>query len=120
MANAAAVLDAPLVANCLGVDPTGPLGVRRVRWGGSLIETARVDAAVHLLTVAHLLRGRHRPISSWTVLCPVCGVDCTPGIYPHRPGDGECPHRDSVVTDVPVVEVLEAARELLRPEPGAS
>ncbi|TNH30345.1 glycosyltransferase family 9 protein [Micromonospora orduensis] len=67
----------------------------------------------NLITTAHPLRGRHRPISSWMVHCPVCGVDCTPGIYPHRPGDGECPHRDSFVTDVPVIEVLEAARDLL-------
>ncbi|MEV7329527.1 glycosyltransferase family 9 protein [Micromonospora sp. NPDC093244] len=67
----------------------------------------------NLITTANPLRGRHRPISSWMVHCPVCGVDCTPGIYPHRPGDGECPHRDSFVTDVPVVEVLEAARDLL-------
>ncbi|RUL91095.1 glycosyltransferase family 9 protein [Verrucosispora sp. FIM060022] len=67
----------------------------------------------NLITTATPLRARHRPITSWTVHCPVCGVDCTPGIYPHRPGDGECPHRDSFVTDVPVAEVLEAARELL-------
>ncbi|WP_444949668.1 glycosyltransferase family 9 protein [Micromonospora ureilytica] len=67
----------------------------------------------NLINGASPLRGRHRPISSWTVHCPVCGVDCTPGIYPHRPGDGECPHRDSFVTDVPVIEVREAARELL-------
>ncbi|MEU7612382.1 glycosyltransferase family 9 protein [Micromonospora sp. NPDC049204] len=67
----------------------------------------------NLINGASPLRGRHRPISSWTVHCPVCGVDCTPGIYPHRPGDGECPHRDSFVADVPVIEVLEAARELL-------
>ncbi|WP_328850889.1 glycosyltransferase family 9 protein [Micromonospora globbae] len=67
----------------------------------------------NFINTANPLRGRHRPISSWTVHCPVCGVDCTPGIYPHRPGDGECPHRDSFVTDVPVAEVLEAARELL-------
>ncbi|MEU4401197.1 glycosyltransferase family 9 protein [Micromonospora orduensis] len=67
----------------------------------------------NLITTANPLRGRHRPISSWMVHCPVCGVDCTPGIYPHRPGDGECPHRDSFVTDVPVIEVLEAARDLL-------
>ncbi|MEU6075894.1 glycosyltransferase family 9 protein [Micromonospora sp. NPDC047074] len=73
----------------------------------------------NLITVANPLRGRHRPISSWTVRCPVCGVDCTPGIYPHRPGDGECPHRDSFVGDVPVIEVVEAARELLHREPGA-
>ncbi|NGM12561.1 glycosyltransferase family 9 protein [Verrucosispora sioxanthis] len=67
----------------------------------------------NLITTAPVLRGRHRPITSWTVHCPVCGVDCTPGIYPHRPGDGNCPHRDSFVTDVPVAEVVEAARELL-------
>ncbi|MBQ1027767.1 glycosyltransferase family 9 protein [Micromonospora sp. C95] len=67
----------------------------------------------NLITTASVTRGRHRPITSWTVHCPVCGVDCTPGIYPHRPGDGDCPHRDSFVTDVPVAEVLEAARELL-------
>ncbi|WP_431973643.1 glycosyltransferase family 9 protein [Micromonospora haikouensis] len=67
----------------------------------------------NLINGGHLLRGRHRPIASWTVRCPVCGVDCTPGIYPHRPGDGECPHRDSFVADVPSIEVLEAARDLL-------
>ncbi|MET8350623.1 MULTISPECIES: glycosyltransferase family 9 protein [unclassified Micromonospora] len=73
-----------------------------VYWVGNLINTANP------------LRGRHRPICSWIVHCPVCGVDCTPGIYPHRPGDGECPHRDSFVSDVPTIEVLEAARELLQ------
>lgn len=72
-----------------------------VYWVGNLINTG------------HPLRHRHRPIMSWTVHCPVCGVDCTPGLYPARPGDGECPHRDSFVTDVPTVEVVEAARELL-------
>ncbi|MEU8213648.1 glycosyltransferase family 9 protein [Micromonospora sp. NPDC049044] len=69
----------------------------------------------NLINTANPLRGRHRPICSWTVHCPVCGVDCTPGIYPHRPGDGECPHRDSFVADVPVAEVLEASRDLLTP-----
>ncbi|WDZ86424.1 glycosyltransferase family 9 protein [Micromonospora cathayae] len=68
----------------------------------------------NLINSGHLLRGRHRPIMSWTVHCPVCGVDCTRGVYPARPGDGECPHRDSFVTDVPTVEVVETARELLR------
>ncbi|WP_320068190.1 glycosyltransferase family 9 protein [Micromonospora sp. RTGN7] len=67
----------------------------------------------NLINSGHPLRGRHRPIASWTVRCPVCGVDCTPGIYPHRPGDGDCPHRDSFVADIPVIEVVEAARELL-------
>ncbi|WP_428962471.1 glycosyltransferase family 9 protein [Micromonospora fluostatini] len=67
----------------------------------------------NLINGGQLQRGRHRPIVSWTVHCPVCGVDCTRGVYPHREGSGDCPHRDSFVTDVPVAEVLEAARELL-------
>ena len=44
LAHAAAVLDVPMVANCLTVESTAPLRVRRVRWGGSLIETAAADA----------------------------------------------------------------------------
>ncbi|WP_345152553.1 glycosyltransferase family 9 protein [Micromonospora maritima] len=72
----------------------------------------------NLINGASPLRGRHRPIAAWTTLCPVCGVDCTPGIYPHRPGDGECPHRVSFVADVPAAEVVEAARELLTPPPS--
>jgi electron transfer flavoprotein alpha subunit len=53
LAHAAAVLDQPLLANCLAVESTDPYTVRRVRWGGSLIETATVDAPIRLLTVAH-------------------------------------------------------------------
>ncbi|MDZ5447405.1 glycosyltransferase family 9 protein [Micromonospora sp. 4G57] len=68
----------------------------------------------NLINGATPLRARHRPIASWTTQCPVCGMDCTRDIYPHRPGDGDCPHRDSFVADVPTVEVVEAARELLR------
>ena len=53
LAHAAAVLDVPMAGNCLAVESTDPLRVRRVRWGGSLIETAGIDAGVRLLTVAH-------------------------------------------------------------------
>jgi electron transfer flavoprotein alpha subunit len=53
LANAAAALDVPMAANCLAVESTEPFTVRRVRWGGSLIEHALVDAPVRLLTVAH-------------------------------------------------------------------
>jgi electron transfer flavoprotein alpha subunit len=48
LAHAAAILDLPLAANCVAV--TGN-EVTRVRWGGSLLEHARVDATVTLLTV---------------------------------------------------------------------
>ena len=89
---------------------TGPLHLA----GAVGTPTVGVYWVGNLINGATPLRARHRPIASWTTHCPVCGVDCTPGIYPHRPGDGECPHRDSFVADVPVVEVVEAARELLR------
>jgi electron transfer flavoprotein alpha subunit len=52
LAHAAAVLDVPMAANCLTVEATEPLRVRRVRWGGSLIETAELHSDVRLLTVA--------------------------------------------------------------------
>jgi electron transfer flavoprotein alpha subunit len=52
LAHAAAVLDVPMAANCLAVESTDPLRIRRVRWGGSLIETAEVAAERRLLTIA--------------------------------------------------------------------
>jgi electron transfer flavoprotein alpha subunit len=48
LAHVAAVLGLPLAANCVSVAGDG---VTRVRWGGSLLEEARVDAPTLLLTV---------------------------------------------------------------------
>jgi len=48
LAHVAALLDLPLAANCVSVSGDG---VTRVRWGGSLLEEARVDAPTLLLTV---------------------------------------------------------------------
>jgi len=67
----------------------------------------------NLINCATPLRARHRPIGSWTIHCPVCGIDCSRDIYPARPGGAGCDHRDSFVTDVPVVEVLEAVADLV-------
>lgn len=66
----------------------------------------------NMINCATLLRARHRPIISWTLHCPVCGVDCTRDIYPDRGGGEDCGHRASFVTDVPVVEVLDAVADL--------
>jgi electron transfer flavoprotein alpha subunit len=52
MAHVAARLDAPLAANCVDVQPGNPYVVTRQRWGGSLLEEARLSGAVKLLTVA--------------------------------------------------------------------
>ncbi len=51
MAHAAAITELPLAANCIAVEHGDPLTVTRVRWGGSLLEEARVHGAVKLLTV---------------------------------------------------------------------
>jgi electron transfer flavoprotein alpha subunit len=60
MAHAAAQMDLPLAANCTEIERSGPpddgsgdnYQVTRIRWGGSLLEEARLTAAVKLLTVA--------------------------------------------------------------------
>jgi electron transfer flavoprotein alpha subunit len=52
LAHVAARKDLPFAANCIGVDGGSPPGVTRVRWGGSLLEEARVHGAPTLLSVA--------------------------------------------------------------------
>ena len=52
MARAAVRLGEPLAANCIAVTPGDPLRLTRVRWGGSLLEEARLHAGRALLTVA--------------------------------------------------------------------
>jgi electron transfer flavoprotein alpha subunit len=50
MAQAAARLDLPMVANCTAISADGQ--ITRVRWGGSLLEETALDATIRLLTVA--------------------------------------------------------------------
>jgi electron transfer flavoprotein alpha subunit len=52
MAHAAAMADGALAANCVDATPGEPLLVTRQRWGGSVLEEARVHGPVKLLTVA--------------------------------------------------------------------
>jgi len=52
LAHAAARLGVPLAANVTEVRPGEPWQVTRQRWGGSLLEEARLDGPVRLLTVA--------------------------------------------------------------------
>jgi ADP-heptose:LPS heptosyltransferase len=71
-------------------------------WVGNFINGAPVS------------RARHRPLISWAIHCPVCGVDCTRDIYPQRKALATgCAHRPSFVADIPVAEVVEAATDLL-------
>lgn len=63
-----------------------------IYWVGNLINGAPVD------------RARHRPLLSWTLRCPECGLDCT---------TGRCAHSPSFVAGVTLDDVVEAARDLL-------
>lgn len=52
MARAAVRAGEPLAANCTSVTPGAPMALTRVRWGGSLLEEARLHAGRAFLTVA--------------------------------------------------------------------
>jgi ADP-heptose:LPS heptosyltransferase len=64
------------------------------------------------INAAASVRTRHRPLLSWTVHCPICGTDTSTAGFPHRPGDG-CHHRPSFLAQIPVVEVLDEAFDLI-------
>lgn len=49
-------------------------------------------------------RTRHRPVLSWRLNCPECGLNCM---------EGRCDHRSSFVDDVTPGQVLQEARALL-------
>jgi electron transfer flavoprotein alpha subunit len=52
LAHLAARLDQPMSANCVSLTPGEPASVTRVRWGGSLLEEARLHGSPLLVTVA--------------------------------------------------------------------
>ena len=52
LAHVAAILDLPFAANCTHATPGDPVTLTRVRWGGSLLEEARLHGSPALLTVA--------------------------------------------------------------------
>ncbi|MFS8479137.1 MAG: glycosyltransferase family 9 protein [Micromonosporaceae bacterium] len=102
---------AGLYAGCALVvaNDTGPLHLAAavgtptvgLFWIGNLINGAPVD------------RARHRPLPSWTIHCPRCGLDCTRDLYPTRIGGPVCTHQDSFVADISVAEVVQEALDLL-------
>jgi ADP-heptose:LPS heptosyltransferase len=102
---------AGLLADCALVvsNDTGPLhlaaavGTRTVGlfWIGNIINAALPE------------RARHRPLISWTIHCPECGLDCTRDIYPARTGGTGCRHSPSFIADIPAVEAEAEALDLL-------
>jgi electron transfer flavoprotein alpha subunit len=72
LAHLAAITDQPFAANCISVTPGDPAHVRRVRWGGSLLEDAALHGSPKLLTVqphavsAEAVRGEAATIEHFT------------------------------------------------------
>jgi len=52
LAHVAAKTDQPMAANCVSLTPGDPAALTRVRWGGSLLEEARLHGSPTLVTVA--------------------------------------------------------------------
>ena len=72
MAYLAARLGLPMAANCTEVRPGDPYEVTRMRWGGSLLEDAKLKGAVKLLTLAvHAVAAEQAPVPAQTVIQPV-------------------------------------------------
>jgi electron transfer flavoprotein alpha subunit len=51
LARVAAITDLPLAANCIASAAGDPASVMRIRWGGSLLEEARIHGETLLMTV---------------------------------------------------------------------
>ncbi len=58
----------------------------------------------NLINAGPVWRARHRPLLSWTLDCPVCGVNTM---------EGKCSHSASFVDSVKTEDVLAEARNLL-------
>jgi ADP-heptose:LPS heptosyltransferase len=71
--------------------------------------TVGVFTKANLVDVTPLFRARHRVVVSWDSGCAVCGRDVL---------DGPCGHDATVLGDVGVAEVTDAALDLLRPGPA--
>ena len=71
IARVAARMGLPFAANCIAVTPGDPVTVTRLRWGGSLLEEARLRSPRPLITVApHTVRPDDGPPPEEIVVDP--------------------------------------------------
>jgi len=69
LAHAAVMTGAALAANCVAATPGDPAAVTRMRWGGSLLEEARLHGTTKLMTVApHAVAIEPAPIETADVV----------------------------------------------------
>jgi ADP-heptose:LPS heptosyltransferase len=90
----------------IGAD-TGPMHLARA------VNTPTVGIywAPNLINWGPLTRSIHRPVVSWNMACPYCGI-IPNDPYPFKP-QTNCTHEVSFVRDVTVQQVLDEAEELL-------
>jgi ADP-heptose:LPS heptosyltransferase len=88
---------------------TGPLHLARA------VNTPTVGIywAPNLINWGPVTRNIHRPVVSWNMACPYCGI-VPNNPYPFEPQTAACKHEVSFVRDITVDEVLEAAGSILR------
>jgi len=87
---------------------TGPLHVGRA----VKVPTIGFYWAPNLINWGPLTRAIHRPLISWNMACPLCGI-IPNDPYPFEPHTDTCDHEVSFVRDINVEKVLDAVESLL-------
>jgi electron transfer flavoprotein alpha subunit len=90
MARLAARTGLPFAANCIAATPGNPVSVTRLRWGGSLLEEARLHSPRPLITVApHAVPADSGPAPAEVDLKPVAEADLVVRVSDHiKPSNG--------------------------------
>lgn len=95
---------------------TGPLHLARAAGA----RTVGIYWAPNLINWGPLTRNDHRPVVSWKMHCPGCGI-IPNSPWPFEPRISHCDHNFSFVADITAEQVLEQAGHLLRTkQPGRS
>jgi len=86
---------------------TGPLHLARA------VNTPTIGFywAPNLINWGPLTRSIHRPLISWKMECPICGV-VPNDPYPFEPRTDDCDHPVSFVRDISVEQVMEAVADV--------
>lgn len=87
---------------------TGPLHLGRA----VNVPTIGFYWAPNLINWGPLTRSIHRPLISWNMTCPVCGI-VPNDPYPFEPHTDTCDHLVSFVRDITIDQVLETFESLL-------
>lgn len=69
--------------------------------------------APNLISWGPLTRAIHRPMISWNMACPLCGI-IPNDPYPFEPHTDKCDHKVSFVRDITIQQVLDTVERLLQ------